>query len=231
MFNSIYEYLLPNKKDNAFTLKNFNMLIDKHNTLLNDYEITKKTLQYSKQDNIKLKRDLDYQMDLLEILKQDHYDSNNIVYELRHKENKNNKIIQELKNKNDSSIKIVHELSNKNNSSIKTIQELTSKNNNSIKTIQELKDKIKTQKLHKRKMPFKNIKRKKLDRGSGRKGETNQVDFDQYERDPFIDGNFMSNSNKMKYIEDENFYMESKFNENPKKNNGYVNDGFVVNDY
>ena len=78
------------------------------------------------------------------------------------------------------------------------------------------------------------VKRKKMDRGSGKKYERNQVDFDQYEREPEIDSQFMSKKSINKWKEEENTYQllkeKEKINSSMNKLHGYEDDGFVVND-
>ena len=78
------------------------------------------------------------------------------------------------------------------------------------------------------------VKRKRIDKGSGKKYERNQFDFDQYEREPDTDLQFMSKKSINEWKEDENTYQifkeKEKVNYSINKLQGYEDDGFVVND-
>ena len=79
---------------------------------------------------------------------------------------------------------------------------------------------------------MKKRKRNKFLLGSGKKGEKNQVDFDQYERDP--SDLIFGKKNKIKFLKEEQYYKLQKKKENKRKKknpnmDGYVSDdGFVV---
>ena len=78
------------------------------------------------------------------------------------------------------------------------------------------------------------VKKRKLDRGSGSKGERNGGDFDQYERNE-QDGNFYGEAQRIHDCAQEARYAKRRRREQHRekadpKRQGYEDDGFVVPD-
>ena len=143
---------------------------------------------------------------------------------------------QELTNNNKDWMKYSQNLVKRNQELTKRNQELTKSNKNLVKRNQDwIKYDEDLNKTHIKRKKFNllstNNKRKTLNRGSGRKGEINQIHFDQYERIPTIDGRFMNKKSIKIFEEEEEEYEQEKYNEKYNfLNSGYQTDDSFISD-